>query len=170
MSGGKKPIVSKGTKDVVECYFATKFPIATLWICPNDIFEKYDEWHAERCKELAKSIEPKIWTLSNKPIAVASKFLNTFMHQLMKYEAVRPLWLTLHLPLDSRVFRALKNLKSPALKAVRKELTKSPYQLSYCEYLRVQQALTSLIEELNRRTDAEFQVKSRIELNWLWVL
>jgi hypothetical protein len=101
--------------------------------------------------------------------AVAAKFLNTFMHQLMKYEPCRTLWKALHLPLDARVFAALRPLPAASLSSIRSELALSPYTLNYASYLRVQRALLDLVNELNRRPGAEFRMSSRIELNWLWV-
>ena len=102
-------------------------------------------------------------------MSVAAKFLNTYMHQLTKYREAYPLVPVLHLPLDARVMDSLRRLRFSALDAVRDVLGCSPYALPYKTHLKVQRALTKLIVELNARRGAEFQMQSRIELNWLWL-
>jgi len=98
--------------------------------------------------------------------------MNTFLHQLMKYEPCRPLWNHLHLPLDRRILEALGRLKrstnSRALGHVEEILEKPPYSITYSEYLEVQRALLDLLTELNGRPRSEVKLKSRIELNLLW--
>lgn len=131
ISGGKKPIVRAGTKKDLESYFANRFPLADLWRHPKTVVRKYDMWHAQRCREIGRLLRPQLATPGNKPKAVASKFLNTYMHQLIKYEELRPLWEALHLPLDARICRGLRRLESAALAMIRRELSISPYQLTY---------------------------------------
>jgi hypothetical protein len=102
--------------------------------------------------------------------AVSAKFLDTFMHQLMKYEQCRPLWPVLHLPLDSRVFAALRRLKPSSLSEVQDLFSASPYSRRYEKHLNIQRALLRLIREFNDRPNAEFKIHSRVELNCLlWI-
>jgi len=105
----------------------------------------------------------------NEPMSVAAKFLNTFMHQLMKYDSCRPLLPVLHLPLDSRVFKTLSKVHSQSLTPVRNLLSCSPYSLPYEDHIKVQRALLDFMNELNARPKTEFKIKTRIEMNWLWV-
>jgi hypothetical protein len=170
MSRGKKPVVHKGTKAKLEEYFAkTKsFPLRQVWLSASRLTATYENWHRARTAEIANALGQKVSKHNNRK-AVAAKFLNTFMHQLMKYEPCRPLWPALHLPLDGRVFAALTQLKSPSLSAVQPLLSRSAYSLSYTEYLEVQRALWNLMRELNARRRAEFKLRSRIELNCLWI-
>lgn len=167
MSRGTKPVVRKGTKRAVEVYFIEQFPLAEVWSSATSIKGAYEAWHRKRVSEIASAIESHV-PKYNQPESVGAKFLNTFMHQLMKYERCRALWTCLHLPLDRRVFVALQDVESPALDGVRALLDGSPYAMPYEGHLRLQGALLGFIDELNRRPDAEFRVSSRIELNWLW--
>lgn len=168
MSRGKKPVVAKGTKAELEKYFTSTFPMQEVWSSASTVAMSYDSWHAARTEEVAKVIQNHV-SAHNNSKGVAAKFLNTFMHQLMKYEACRPLFPVLHLPLDRRVFEALLRLSSPTLNQVQEKLSCSPYALPYDEHMNIQKALTSFIEELNERQNLEFTLKSRIDLNWLWL-
>ena len=168
MSRGLKPIVKAGTKAALERYYAEQFPMSEVWSCTERLVSSYDAWHQERTVEMARVIRSRV-PRYNAPQAVATKFLNTFMHQLMKYQSCRPLLQALHLPLDARVFGALKSVSAASLSNIRAELTSSPYVLSYQKYLRIQHALLDLVNELNSRAGAQFRIASRIELNWLWV-
>lgn len=166
MSRGKSPIVKKGTKKELEKYFTEKFPIADIWNDAEKVAQIFESWHRDRVSEMAQALKLHVCG-SNDPESVNAKFLNTFMHQLMKYEEARPLWRKLHLPLDRRVLDALAKQKSevlPLLKA-----TSSPYTMSYARHLQFQDELWKFISELNKRPKAEFQIQSRIELNLLWL-
>jgi hypothetical protein len=168
MSRGKKPVVRAGTKKALEDYYAEQFPMSNLWSCSDQLVSSYDAWHRERTREMAEAIRSRV-AQHNDAQAVAAKFLNTFMHQLMKYESCRTLWESLHLTLDTRIFVALRKLPATSLVGIRSELASSPYTLNYTSYLRVQRALLDFVNELNGRPGAEFHMSSRIELNWLWV-
>lgn len=168
MSRGNAPVVLKGTKAVLEDFFAVRFPLRDVWLSSHQVADRYEDWHQTRTEEIAKALDASITKRPN-PMAVAAKFLNTFMHQLMKYEPCRALWPKLHLPLDVRVFANLARLRSPSLSAVQSSFAGSPYLLPYVAHLDIQRALWSLLQELNARPRAEFKFGSRIELNWLWI-
>lgn len=168
MSRGKKPVVAKGTKAALERYFASDFPIHQVWSSASELASTYEHWHKGRTNEIAAAIQSHV-SSHNMPEGIAAKFLNTFMHQLMKCESCRPLLPALHLPLDGRVFSVLSRLDSPALKAVHALFSLSPYSLCYSDHQIIQQALFAFMGELNLRPNAEFTIKSRIELNWLWI-
>lgn len=168
MSRGIQPVVTGGTKAKLEEYFTCQFPTNQVWASASSLVCTYDCWHKERTEEIVKKIQNHV-APRNQPAAVASKFLNTFMYQLMKYEPCRPLLPALHLPLDARVFSALRRLNAPALKSVQCSFRSSPYVLSYAQYQNIQSALFEFVKELNLRPQAEFKVKYRIELNWLWL-
>ena len=114
--------------------------------------------------------EQRLRNEENSAHAVAAKFLDTFMHQLMKWEQFRYLWRALYLPLDRRVCARLRAL--PDLAAARRidEALgdRSPYALSYTQYCGVQDLIWQLVEDLNARGGAELRLTSRIELNVLW--
>ena len=106
-------------------------------------------------------------------VKAGTKFLNTFMHQLMKYKRAHPLWQKLHLPLDSRVFQSFRHI-SVTSPAIREIITcigeKTAYSISRKDYKFIQENLLKYIKELNSRPGSEFKVTSRIELNYLWLL
>ena len=168
MSRGKRPVVLKGAKSELEHYFIAGFPISMLWSDAGGVARDYDAWHEKQSLAIAESIKGSIPPY-HEAVAVSTKFLNTFMHQLMKYEAFRGLWQQLHLPLDRRVFKALGQLRPASLSGVHCSFSRSPYTLNYSEYHDIQKALWSYLAELNRRPGAGLQLRSRIELNWLWI-
>lgn len=167
MSRGKRPVVRKGTKDLLEDYFTQQFPIEDVWSYAPRIAKSFAQWHSTRTSDIARVIARKVAS-RNQPKGVAAKFLNTFMYQLMKYEQARALYPMLHLPLDARVFSQLRRIRSQALGSVADLLAKSPYSLNYPSHIKVQNALRALLAELNARPGAEFQVRATIELNLLW--
>jgi len=165
-------VVTAGTKKAVAEYFVDDFPMGDVWENASKIAKRFDHWHERRVRELGKCIQGRVKKRSDRCEALAAKFFNTFMHQLMKYEPCRPLWQHLHLPLDKRILVALGRLKrsvgSLALEEVAGILRNPPYVITYAEYLQVQHALGNLLTELNRRPRSEIKLKSRIELNLLW--
>lgn len=168
-------ILEKGTKEKVERYFEEKFPLKQLWDHASEEAYRFDDLHQKIAIELAGFLDEKkcLKKESDKSEAVAAKLLNTFMYQLMKYEPCRPLWRMLHLPLDRMMLNALSNLDSPSLFPISKIITaykEKPYQITYInEYKPIQNALRHLIEELNKQSDIEYKLTSRIQLNLLWV-
>jgi hypothetical protein len=168
MSRGKSPVILGETKKVVETYFSSAFPLAHLWESAGGIGTTSDQWHYERLGELANAVGPNVCS-PNKPWSVAAKFINTFLHQLQKCDAFRPIRPFLHLPLDNRIFRILHPAESDALSKVRPLLRQSPYRMEYSKHIDIQQALLAFLAEMNCRPGAEFQFKARIDLNLLWV-
>jgi hypothetical protein len=168
MSRGKRPVVVKGGKSQLEEWFVERFPISDVWEHATDVARSYDVWHEQQSQAIANWIKQSIPPYHN-PITVSTKFLNTFMHQLMKYEPCRALWQQLHLPLDRRVFGELGRLRPASLSAVHPYFSKSPYSLEYSVYRAIQQGLWSYVHELNTRPEVGMQLTSRIELNWLWI-
>lgn len=168
MSRGKRPVVSKGTKATLERFFRDEFPMNDVWGKAATIAADYDGWHRDLVNGIATCIEPHV-SAHNVGQSVAAKFLNTFMHQLMKYESARPLFNCLHLPLDARVFSKLRRIRSPSLMPLRNTFAGSPYSLPYERHEIVQDALWPFLDDLNSRRGAGFQLTSRIDLNWLWL-
>ena len=168
--------VRAGTKKDLEDFFATEFPMSELRDNAIGVASSYDNWHSQRVTAIGEFLERKSHLRNphnDKSIVVAAKFLDTFMHQLMKYEWARPLWKQLHLPLDSIVltaFRGMRSEESPAAAKIKSCVgTRTAYSISYKEYQYVQDTLWEFVEELNGRPGVEFQVQSRIELNYLWL-
>jgi hypothetical protein len=169
-------IVRAGTKKAVEEFFVQRFPLEEIWDDSPKLALNFDNWHAEEVTSLGRYLNNRklIKRKQDRSEAVAAKFLNTYLYQLMKYDACRPLWKQLHLPLDKRVLVALgslkRQMKSHALSQVSDALNKPPYSITLSEYKDVQRALFGLISELNNRPRSEVKMKSRIELNLLWAL
>ena len=161
-----------GTKKKVEDYFAVRFPLYEMWDNASRIADQYDAWHEQQTKEIGRFLKRQkcLGNPNGNEFAIGSKFLNTFMYQLIKYEWARPLWRQLHLPLDARVFQMFRRTKGPAIAKIKSRIgTNTAYSISYEDYQFIQNALWEFIDELNERPNAEFQVKSRIELNYLWL-
>ena len=172
MSRGKKQVVKGGAKLKIEEYFVSAFPLATLWTDTRQIADNDDDWHEQQTQALGRFLvrHECLGNPANNSSAVGAKFINTFMHQLTKYERLRPLWPHLHLPLDVRVFQSFALLDSPAITKIRERVgSNSAYAISYSDYKFVQDTLWDFISELNSRPGAEFKVKSRIELNYQWL-
>lgn len=163
-------VVQAGAKLAVEQHFVNKFPLRLIWKDAPRVANRFDRWHKKRAQELGSTLNAGEWlkNKSNRVEAVAVKFLNTFLHQLMKYKPCRPLWKALHLTLDRKVFDQLRSLNSPALEPIEVILKKPPYSISYAQYIQIQRALSRLVAELNKRPDVEYKLTSRIELNVLW--
>ncbi|MBI4670043.1 MAG: hypothetical protein HY741_00010 [Chloroflexi bacterium] len=113
MAGGMRPIVTKGAKENIEKYFVSTFPNNRIWLDLAEIGANYDEWHRNESYLLSEYLERGRYLddPGNTSSVVATKFINTFMHQLMKYEHFRPLWTKIHLPLDSQVFSGFQSLR-----------------------------------------------------------
>jgi hypothetical protein len=170
MSRGKKAVVKGRTKGLLEEYFHDAFPISSVWRETVSVANTYDTWHGARVREIADHLGSYIAPHNDRQ-SVAAKFLNTFMYQLMKYEAARGLFRVLHLPLDGKAFRQLKKHRKqfPSLFSIKRQLSQSPYSLPCQEHEVIQTTLWQFIDELNSRQDVDFQLSSRIELNWLWL-
>lgn len=172
MSRGARPVVTQGAKTTIEEYFATKFSLEDVWSHTSRVAQAYDEWHENHARSLESVLRRGgcLGNRENEGTVVAAKFIDTFMHQLMKYDRVRSLWRHLHLPLDSRVFASLRRLEGVAASTIRTQIgARRAYALSYEEYSRVQAELWNVISELNDRHGAEIRLTSRVELNCLWL-
>lgn len=160
--------MSSGTKAKLEAYFVKRLPLHEVWTSAESVAAKYDAWYQAQVKGVSRAIAANVKS-DNVPMSVSAKVLNTFMHQLTKYEEARLLVPRLHLPLDARVFGALRRIESTALDTVRRWFGKSPYSLPYDAHIEIQRALLVLVDELNRRQGIERLIGSRIQLNWLWL-
>jgi hypothetical protein len=125
MGMGKNPVIIKGMKAALESYFRDKFPIAEVWNTASTIAKNYDAWHKARVNEIVKHTKPHI-SAPYVPESVAAKFLNTFMYQLMKHQEARALFPCLYLPLDSRVFSRLRQLRPHSLASLQADFKVSP--------------------------------------------
>jgi len=168
MSRGIPPVVCKGAKAKLEEYFVGQFPMAQVWDRPTEVVLGFETWHKEQSEAIAVAIT-KYVPKERSAVAISTKFLNTFLHQLMKYEKCRPLWNSLHLPLDRRVFKALAQLRPDSLSSVHEFFSQSPYGITYIDYGTIQAALGNYLIELNARPETGMHLTSRIELNWLWI-
>jgi len=173
MSRGRKPVVIKNAKDKIERYFVDNFDLKTIWRKLGEVADNYDKSHKQWAERLGSFLERDcLGNPDNTPATVAAKFIDTFMHQLMKYERFRPLWPHLHLPLDSRVLNMFSRIdESEAMELVRPKIGdhKTAYTIPYETYAEIQTTLWAFIAELNRRPNVEVRFCSRIELNWLWL-
>jgi hypothetical protein len=164
---GKRQVVKARTKERLKTYFAKSFPLAEIWNPSANTLRHFDDWHEKRLEEITRVILMPRKT-SNDRRSVAAKFLNTFMHQLMKWKQCQGLRPKLHLPLDRSAFKSLRELQNPSLKCIRKHLRKSPYKLPYRYHLEIQAALKKLVKEFNDTNSGGLKL-NRIDLNCcLW--
>jgi hypothetical protein len=179
MSRGKKPIVKAKTKEALEDYFVSKkFPIEELWDGTGGAYTNYDEWHAKQTKKISdKVVAKKLADKNREPLAVSVKFLNTFMHQLIKYKKFQKLYPFLHLPLDDKVLKRLnsklgkkKQCVFPELKElVQKYLKKKKgkkngaYCIEESDYVTIQKWLMCLLKKY--QVPQGIKLNSRIDLN-----
>jgi hypothetical protein len=172
MTRGKKPIVRGGTKQIVEEYFAAATSLREAWTNAVQVAQDYDSWHRQQAQLFGAVLRDRkcLGHPQYDADVVAAKCIDTFMHQLMKYEPCRALWRHLHLPLDARVLASLRRWKSDAARTLWRQVgRRSPYTLSYDDYSRWQNDLWKLVEELNGVPGAEVTFVSRVELNFLWL-
>ncbi len=167
--GRMSALLEAGAKKDTEAYFTCETSVGALKNVWSQAVSAYDLWHEERVVELAKWIAKRVRT-GYRAEAVAAKLVDTFMHQLVKYEECRYLWADLHLVLDCRVFASLRALArgSVALRAVSSVLDQNPYRISTAQSKAVQRQLREFVGELNLRPGHEFDLDSRIQLNLLW--
>ncbi len=177
--GQMHPIVKAGMKEELGKYFTSKFPMEQIWDDAAKVVLTYDQWHNDRVNEIAKVVSRykrssfrEIPRNYNSKV-IAAKFLNTFMYQLMKFENCRPLFKYLHLPLDRRVFDALRSTKlsfsgKEKIQAIIRK-SPSPYTIKYSGYKEFQNALWSVVKVINKQPGQTITLTSRIELNcFLW--
>ena len=138
--------------------------------------DAFDEWHKIQSHHLAQHLETKnlIKFMNNdhyKPEAIACKLLNTFLHQLMKYNECKHTWCYLHLVIDNKAFDNLKRLKNTykSINAISSTLSKNPYELTYNEYMAFQNHMLTFMNEKKEKCDMDVSLDSRIKLNQiLW--
>jgi hypothetical protein len=184
MQRNGKQIVIARTKKALEEYFVNEFPIEDLWDQKEKAPTDYDGWHGCQTKNISKKVvEKRRGNKKNNSDAISAKLLNTFMHQLMKYEKFRYLYKYLHVPLDKGAFNELsKKLgqvdELEVSKKQKNELKKlnalvskycgCPYSTDSKDYIEIQKGLLELVKIWNKCL-SEFEIKARIDLNCiLW--
>ena len=177
MVGGSQPLLVNingevKTKKLLEEFFVKNFGLKRLRERPIKD-ENFDDWHWQRVECLADELDKKKrrGNPKNRLTAISAKLVNTFLHQLMKYEDFRYLWRSLHLPLDRRVFRKLSQKKCylDNKASLSQIISNSPYEIDKDEYHDVQESLWCLVERINQQDVWGRTLTSRIELNILWI-
>ncbi len=160
--GEMNNIVIGGTKAGLEEYFTgPEFPIEELWDGTSIAYTDYEKWHKEQTQNISEHVVVKTEKKPYVSVAVSAKFLNTFMHQLMKYEKFRGLYERLHLPLDSRV------IKHKDIKEICKKLgIMNAYTIDYDTYKDAQESIKGVLENYKKELEATgIKLRSRIDLN-----
>ena len=160
-------LVTGTTKTEIEHFFVSSFPMQDVWDNASKTANTFDKWHKHQVQAISERLDGRMRREDYIATAIAAKFLNTFLHQLMKYGKCRSLWKHLHLPLDRIVFDELKALsrRSVALKPVASLFDKSPYSITPKEYRRIQISLKNYMNELNGQPAFQPALTSRIEFN-----
>jgi allophanate hydrolase subunit 1 len=172
-------ILIKGARRVIEEKYFTdlnNFPIVELWENGKEISKIFDTWHKKRIEEINDIVGSFKRQNNYTKDAISAKLLNTYIHQLMKYQKLQVnLFNVIHLPLDNVVFQELNRLKDSLqvlnnINDIIKNGAKCAYQITYDEYLTTQNELWKVVNEINNRPGMEYKIESRIELNYLWAM
>ena len=161
--------LKKGAKSEILEYFANTFPKRLINI------KDYNRWHNNRVEELSKVVRRYKRNKEDKPFALSAKLVNTFMHQLMKYDRFRYLYNNLHLPLDKSVFGGIctiipRNDKTELhfLRERAMQHKQYSYRFEEDEYKKIQGELWKLVKHFNEKVlPKNCQICSRIDLNSL---
>jgi hypothetical protein len=181
--GHMNPIVRKGAKTAVERFFVDQVDLATLSAESIRTQDNFDTWHRRNITALAQVLNTGdrdgkwIKDRDREPYsadAVASKLVDVFLHQLIKYRPFAHLHDYLHLPIDTQVQPKIRKLAREAheprhrVAAGLLKNTRNVYTLSYEEYMKIQIFLWDAVDaELN--DEFEKYGHSRILLNpYLW--
>ncbi|MFH1371227.1 MAG: hypothetical protein ABII09_08090 [Planctomycetota bacterium] len=167
--GHMNPIVEEGTKVKLEEYFVSNFPIEELWDGKSIAYTDYEKWHEKQTKMISENVVRDMLKEKEEPYhkdAVSAKFLNTFMHQLMKREKFRGLYKHLHLTLDNGV------LKKECVRQRLESNITNAYKMNYETYKSIQEGLRDVLKDYNKKLEGTgIKLRSRIDLNAvLWAL
>jgi hypothetical protein len=178
MSRGTVPLVIGNTKKALEKYFDESGFVKNLLELqkggPKQ--EQYDEWHTKRICEIGDLlVSKKLLCDAKTKFGVGAKFVDTYMHQLMKFEMCRSFWKLLFLPIDRKVCRFLNKSKDVFSQRVQvivdKYKNESPYFITEEEYSEIQKSLWIIIDEINKNLNEKYTLTSRIELNCImWAI
>lgn len=173
------PVVSGGgmKQDVIHC-FKNEFPIDTLL---NKRFteDQYKRMHKDMVEKLYRVINNNIRQLeghNRKAFPICAKLVDTFMHQLIKYEQFRHLYKNLFLPLDGQVFKKFSHgsildraVEFPQeIIGIAKRM--GAYEISSSQYYKIQNHLLVVLTDFNTKMPKRFKLKARIQLNAvLWL-
>jgi len=162
--------LTAGTRHAVIKHFTETLPPLLQQMGANFA---YDAWHSDRVGELAEVITPCRQFNPDNPFALSAKLVNTFMHQLMKYERFRYLYNKLHLPLDNSAFTSIRRITDgqPELQTLRDLVApciEHSYRFGENHYTQIQDELWRLVKYLNEHVlTNNCQIASRIDLNSL---
>src|ERR1700693_714408 len=80
-------IVKAGTKKAVEEFFVQTFPLEEIWDQAPKLALSFEDWHTKEVTDLGHYLTNRnlVKRKQDKGEAVAAKFLNTYLYQLMKY-------------------------------------------------------------------------------------
>lgn len=134
----------------------------------------YDVWHKKRINQLSHVIKKRNYRQdeNDTSFALSAKLVNTFMHQLMKYEQFRYLYKHIHLPLDRTVFQRLCRAENGhnelhCLRKLVEPFTEHAYRFDANTYAQIQERLWGVVNYFNDNVLTENQICSRIDLNCL---
>ena len=166
-------LLKSRAKDAIVHHFKNNFPEKLKRIWDGTICRKqYDRWHKERVNTLSRVVGRYKRKKKDTSFAISAKLLNTFMHQLMKYEKFRHLYKQLHLPLDKQVFVALRRLAKDEnyrkqLVCLKNLVNENPYRIDTKGYGKIQQKLWEVVGVYNKGLPKGCKLRSRIDLNCL---
>jgi len=165
--GGK---LRGGAKEAIQEHFENVYPGKLQAQIAN-----YEVWHKKRVNQLSHVIKKGNYRQdeNDTSFALSAKLVNTFMHQLMKYDRFRYLYKSLHLPLDRTVFQRLCRAENDHnelhhLRELVRPFTMHAYRFGAETYAQIQEELWGVVNYFNANVLPEnCQIYSRIDLNCL---
>jgi len=157
-------------KSAIQGHFEERYPVMLRAQINN-----YDRWHRNRVVCISRVIEEGNYKQDNNDtyFALSAKLLNTFMHQLIKYDRFRYLYKSLHLPLDRTVFHCLCKVENDHnelrhLRELIEPLAMYAYRFDAETYTQIQEELWQVVNHFNTNVlPKNCQIYSRIDLNCL---
>lgn len=165
MNRGKNPVIKGAIKDELLAHFKTKVADKVMSDVPGP--ERYVLWHKKLCRSLESVFHGRLGD-ERKLFPITAKFIDTFMHQMMKYEDYRDLYGVIFLPLDGIVTPKLKKMfKEEGLmdNGLDTFFELGPYKIDDGVYYLVQEKLNDLATQVGARIGKSI---FRIDLNVLW--
>ena len=167
--GGK---LRGGAKKAIQSHFEKVYPDEL-----QAQIENYDAWHKDLVDQLSQVIEEGNYRQdeNDTSFALSVKLVNTFMHQLMKYDRFRYFYKKIHLPLDKSVFVSIYRIipkhdrtELHSLRELVRPHRKRSYEFGENEYKEIQEKLWIMIKYFNEVVlPKNCQICSRIDLNCL---
>jgi len=175
MAGGRGPLVGQIKKRTIEFFLKQTFED---FKSGRPRPSRYRAWHEKLSNRFANGLQDGSLGVQvrkkKSPFAIGAKFVDTFIHQLIRYPEYSKLYPAIYLPLDRKVTPHLrKNLTANDLLPRGGRLSKclnadKIYELEREDYYFIQAQLSELTQRIAIKIGRPNM--ARIELNILWAV